>query len=86
MNPMDYLRSAPRADDLRASMEHRASRAREAMMDAGSAAAERGERLLEATEEFARREPVKALGIAMAVGALAVLILTSKWPTGRYER
>lgn len=85
MNPLDYIRGrAPRTDTLRADLGHRALQARDAALDAGRAAADTGTEMLSAAETFTRREPLKALSIAAAVGALAVLILTSKRPT-RHE-
>lgn len=83
MNPLDYVRGAsPRFEDL----GYRARQARDSLYDAGHAATAHGERMLGATEDFARNEPLKALAIAAAVGALAVLILTSTWPSDRSER
>ena len=83
MNPMDYLRGeSARFED----MGGRARQMRDSLYDARDAAAARGERMLEATEEYARHEPIKALAIAAAVGALAVLLLTSTWPGGRSDR
>jgi ElaB/YqjD/DUF883 family membrane-anchored ribosome-binding protein len=87
------LRGAPRADAVVGEIEHRASAAHSALSDAGVALAghgerllARGERMLDTTEHYARREPVKALGIAMAVGAIAMLILTSTRPTRGDDR
>lgn len=83
MNPLDYVRGhAPRYDD----MSSRARQMRDSLYDARDAAAARGERMLEATEDYARNEPIKALAIAAAVGALAVLVLTSTWPSSRRDQ
>jgi ElaB/YqjD/DUF883 family membrane-anchored ribosome-binding protein len=69
---------------MQADLAHRAMQARDAVVDAGQAATDHGAEMLAAAETFTRREPIKALSIAAAVGALAVLILTSKRPT-RHE-
>jgi ElaB/YqjD/DUF883 family membrane-anchored ribosome-binding protein len=83
MNPLDYVRgNTPRFDEI----GYRARQARDSLYDAGHAATARGERMLEATEDYARNEPLKALAIAAAIGALAVLLLTSTWPSDRSDR
>jgi ElaB/YqjD/DUF883 family membrane-anchored ribosome-binding protein len=85
-NLRGYLRGrGPRTDTIQADLAHRALQARDAVLDAGHAMSDRGAEVLSAAETFTRREPVKALSIALAVGALAVLILTSNRPT-RHEQ
>jgi ElaB/YqjD/DUF883 family membrane-anchored ribosome-binding protein len=87
MNPLDYVRgNAPSYDDMSRGARHVRDSMRDSLYDARDAAAARGERMLEATEDYTRNEPIKALAIAAAVGALAVLILTSTWPSHRSDR
>lgn len=62
----------------RQKLEEKVSQAKVKLESARVAAAEHAMRSVEATGTYVRREPMKALGIALAVGAVVGLLLSRR--------
>jgi ElaB/YqjD/DUF883 family membrane-anchored ribosome-binding protein len=60
---------------VRSRMDDTLSQARDRFDDVRSMATERAGAAMETAQDYVRREPMKVLGIAIALGAIAVLVL-----------